>query len=327
MTALHDSAPLGLAERWGGRSRVGDLDGPVHWVDFAGPYAAGPAPADESAPRPAGSAAPLVLVHGLGGSHLNWVNVAPELARGRRVVAVDLAGFGLTPAAGRDTGVRANASLLGRFVRDVVGAPAVLVGNSMGGMVSLLLGQSEPEIVAGLVLVDPSVPTAVSNLDRLVAFQFGLYATPVLGEQLLVRMRRRYTAHQRVTGTARLCFADPTRADASVIEASASLLAYRDTLPRAEVEFLRAAKSLLTVLRRGRAYSELIRSVSAPVLLIHGEQDRLVPVEAARRVAAANPDWATEWLAGVGHTPQLEAPDRVVERIVPWLDRIAQPAT
>ena len=157
--------------------------------------------------------------------------------------------------------------------------------------------------------------------------QFGLYATPLLGEQFLVRMRRRYTTHQRVTGTVRLCFADPARADAAVIEAGASLLAYRDTLPRAEAEFLRAARSLLTVLRRGRAYSELIRSVPAPVLLIHGEQDRLVPVEAARRVAAANPGWETEWLAGVGHTPQLEAPDRVVERTVPWVDRLAQPAT
>jgi pimeloyl-ACP methyl ester carboxylesterase len=299
----------------------------VHWVDFGGPYAAEPGPADAPGPRREQSTAPVVLVHGLGGSHLNWVQVAPALAESRHVVAIDLAGFGLTPGAGRDTGVRANAALLGRFVREVVGERAVLVGNSMGGMVSLLLADSEPEHVAGLVLVDPSIPTVVTNLDRLVAFQFGLYATPLLGEQFLVRMRRRFTTHERVTGTVQLCFSDSSRADAAVIEAGASLLAYRDTLPRAEAEFLRAARSLLTVLRRGRTYSDLIRSVTAPVLLIHGEQDRLVPVEAARRVAAANPGWETEWLPGVGHTPQLEVPDRLVERIVPWLDRLPQSAT
>lgn len=309
MTALHAEAPTGLAEPWGGASRVVDLGGPVHWVDFAAPDAAGPAPAG----------APLVLVHGLGGSHLNWVQVAPALAEGRRVVALDLPGFGLTPAAGRDTGVRANAALLGRFIDEVIGEPAVLVGNSMGGMVSLLLAHSQPERVVGLVLVDPSVPTGLSTLDRMVAVQFGLYATPVVGEQFLVRMRQRYSTRQRVAGTIRLCFADAARADAAVLEAGAALLAYRDSLPRAEAEFLRAARSLLTVLRRGRSYADLIRAVTAPVLLIHGEEDRLVAVAAARRLAAANPHWQTEWLAGVGHTPQLEVPERFVAIVEPWL--------
>ena len=117
--------------------------------------------------------APLVLVHGLGGSHLNWVQVAPALAEIRRVIAIDLAGFGLTPGAGRDLGVRANAALLGRFIREELGGRSVLVGNSMGGMVSLLLAAAEPDVVAGLVLVDPSVPSGVKNLDRMVASSSG----------------------------------------------------------------------------------------------------------------------------------------------------------
>jgi pimeloyl-ACP methyl ester carboxylesterase len=73
------------------------------------------------------------------------------------------------------------------------------------------------------------------------------------------------------------------------------------------------------VLRRGRSYADLIRAVTAPILLIHGEEDRLVPVAAARRLAAANPHWQTEWLAGVGHTPQLEVPERFVAIVEPWL--------
>ena len=319
MTALRESAPTGLAEPWGGRSHLADLGGPVHWVEFAGSTAAGPGSVSPSAPSGEPSAAPLVLVHGLGGSHLNWVQVAPALAQGRRVVALDLPGFGLTPAAGRDTSVHANAELLGRFVDEVVGRPAVLVGNSMGGMVSLLLAHSRPEVVTGVVLVDPSVPTRLSGLDRLVAVQFGLYATPLLGERFLARMRRRNAAHQRVAGTIRLCFADATRADPAVLEAGTALLAYRDELPGVEAEFLGAARSLLAVLRRGRAYADLLRAVAAPVLLIHGAADRLVPISAARRVAAANPHWRTEWLADVGHTPQLEVPDRFVSVVRAWL--------
>lgn len=308
MTALPESAPVALAERWGGRSRISDLDGPVHWVDFGGPTTGS-----------GEDRAPLVLVHGLGGSHLNWVQVAPALAEKRRVVAIDLAGFGLTPAASRDTGVRANAALLGRFIREELGGRSVLVGNSMGGMVSLLLAAAEPDLVAALVLVDPSIPAGVKNLDRMVALQFGLYATPRLGEQFLVRLRRRYSTDQRVRGMVQLCFADFSRADAEVMEAGVSLLTYRDTLAQSEAEFLRAARSLLAVLRHGRTYSALIHRISAPVLLIHGEQDRLVPIEAARRVAAAKPEWQTEWLAGVGHTPQLEVPDRFVAVVDRWL--------
>jgi pimeloyl-ACP methyl ester carboxylesterase len=325
MTAQPDAGPLDLAAPWGGRSHVADLGGPVHWVEFDGPYAAGLGAADPSPPRSERSPAPLVLVHGLGGSHLNWVQVAPALAEHRRVVAIDLVGFGLTPSAGRDTGVRANAALLSRFVREVVGAPVLLVGNSMGGMVSLLLADCDPDLVAGLVLVDPSIPTGLASLDRLVALQFGLYATPVVGRRFLQGLRTRYTAQERVLGTIRLCFADASRADQAVLDVGAQLVTYRDTVPDAEAEFLRAAKSLIAVLRRGRSYSTLIHGITRPVLLIHGDQDRLVPIAAARRAAALNPDWQTEWLSGVGHTPQLEVPELFLARVAPWLDDVDSP--
>jgi pimeloyl-ACP methyl ester carboxylesterase len=150
--------PAPLAARWGGRGYVTDLGGPVHWIDFGGP-SGGPGPAGRSAP-------PMVLVHGLGGSHLNWVAIAPALAAARRVLAVDLAGFGLTPAAGRSATVQSNARLLARFVRDIAGSPAVLVGNSMGGMISILHSRADPETVAGLVLVDPSRRCRGSGLTR-----------------------------------------------------------------------------------------------------------------------------------------------------------------
>lgn len=62
-------------------------------------------------------------------------------------------------------------------------------------------------------------------------------------------------------------------------------------------------------------------SLAQPVLLIHGDRDRLVPVAAARTAAAANPKWDTVILHDIGHTPQLEYPDAVIHSVSRWLDR------
>ena len=62
-----------------------------------------------------------------------------------------------------------------------------------------------------------------------------------------------------------------------------------------------------------------------PVLLVHGDQDRLVPVEAARDIARRHPAWRYVELAGVGHVPQLQVPGRVAEEVLGWLLPAAQP--
>lgn len=281
----------------------------MHWVEFQGPFAVD----DDQA------GVPIVMLHGLGGSHLNWVRIAPELAAHHRVYAVDLAGFGLTPGTAQSATVQANADLVAEFLRQVVGAPAVLVGNSMGGMVSLLLAEAHPELVEGLALVDPSIPVPRQRADFQVAAQFALYATPFVGERYLERRTRRFSDRQRVLSVVDLCFADPTKADPAVIDAGVALAAHRRTVPGQEAAFLGAARSLMRVLAAPGRYQSLIRRISKPVLLVHGEQDRLVSISAARAVAAENPAWETEFLPDVGHTPQLEAPDAVAARIATWL--------
>ena len=325
MSAIPGDAPFDLAAPWGARSHVTDLGGPVHWVEFDPPES--PRGTDASGASGASGASdasgtPVVLVHGLGGSHLNWVHVGPALAAGRRVVALDLPGFGLTPSGGRSTSVQANAGVLGRFLDEVVGAPAVLVGNSMGGMVSLLVADRSPERVAGLVLVDPALPAPRQRQDRQVAVTFALYAVPRVGELFLSRLQSRYTDRQRVLGAVQLCFADASRADAAVIDAGVRLTRWRGDLPAKDTEFLGAARSLLAVLRRPRRYDALISGIDRPVLLVHGDRDRLVPFAAAQRTATRNPGWSTVWLEGVGHTPQLEVPERFLAAVVPFVEGV-----
>lgn len=300
-----DLAPWSFAAPWGGTGHLADIDGPLHWVDFGGPA----------------DAPPIVLVHGLGGSHLNWVEVAPALAERARVLALDLPGFGLTPAGRRSTTVRANAAILDRFVREIAGAPVVLVGNSMGGMISLLEAGARPASVTGVVLIDPSVPVVWSTPDAQVTSQFLLYGLPYFGQRYMRYTRNRLTDRQLVQRVVDLCFADPTRASAALLDAATELAAYRRSMPAQDAEFLQAARSLMAVLARPRSYHALMRRVRAPVFFLHGERDRLVPVAAARATLAANPRWDSAILPGVGHTPQLESPATVLEHVTGWLDR------
>jgi pimeloyl-ACP methyl ester carboxylesterase len=303
MTQSSQATVSSQVAAFGGVSRTADIGGPVHYVDFGGPA---------DGPR-------VVLVHGLGGSHLNWCRLGPLLARSNRVVAVDLVGFGLTEPAGRSATVHANADLLSRLVRRVVGAPAILVGNSMGGMVSILTAASHPDAVAGLVLIDPALPWVLGmRPDRLVAITFLLYAVPRVGERYLARRRATVPAREVVRQVLDLCCVDPSAIPEDLISASVALAEHRAAIPGVDTAFLSAARSLLQVCAKRARYWAAMRDIRAPVLLMNGEQDRLVHVQSAREAAARNPSWRFHALPGVGHVPQLEVPETVAELILHW---------
>jgi pimeloyl-ACP methyl ester carboxylesterase len=285
-------------------SRWVDLDGSVHYVDHGGP-ANGPK---------------LVLVHGLGGSVVNWAAVAPRLAKSCRVVAIDLAGFGRTRSSGRSTTVHGNQELLHRFITEVVGAPVVLVGNSMGGLISVLQTVEHPETVAGLVLIDPALPVGVrARPHPLVALIFATYAVPAVGLTVMSRRRSLRSAEQQAMEVLRLCTVNPSLIPHEVVEQHLEIARERQEYPDVDAELVVAARSLLWVLARRRSHAAMLRSITAPVLLLHGDRDRLVPIAAARSAAAANPLWRFEIAHGIGHVPQLEAPDWTVGHILDWL--------
>jgi len=301
-------APVQFAAPWGARGYLSPLDGPVHWVEFGPDGRGGP------------GVPPLVFVHGLGGSHLNWCQIGPRLAEGRRAVALDLHGFGLTPGSRRNATVEANARLVDRFSREVTGTPVILVGNSMGGLISVLQTASAPGTVAGLVLIDPALPVPRQKPDWPVTGRFLLFALPGLGE-LTVRALSHRLPEVAVRQQIELCFADPSRADPAMVQAANALARHRQDTPSRNESLLAAARSLLRVIGRSRRYQAMMAGIDVPVLLIGGDADRLVPVASMRLAAAHNPRWETAILAGVGHTPQLEVPEAVADAIQDWLGR------
>jgi pimeloyl-ACP methyl ester carboxylesterase len=286
-----------------GQSRTVDLGGPVHYVDFGGP---------DGAPT-------VVLVHGLGGSHLNWDLFAPLLRPHARVLALDLPGFGRSEPGDRRTTVQDNVQVLDRFLAEVAGAPVVLVGNSMGGMISILQAAASPRTVSGLVLLDAAVPGPRRALDPVVALTFALYAIPMLGERFLALRRKRSTPLRQVRDMLRLCGVDPDALPSSVIDRSLTLIEQRKDVPAMDRAFLAAARSLLRLLVDPRVYRTAMASIRVPVLLVQGDEDRLVPVAAARDIAARHPEWRYLELPGVGHVPQLQVPEQLATEVLAWL--------
>ena len=286
-------------------SRWADLDGPVHYVVWEGP-SDGPS---------------FVLVHGLGGSLLNWLSVGAPLAERGTVYALDLAGFGRTPLDVRSATPHANRVLVHRFIEEVVGQPSVVVGNSMGGWIAILEGAVGGAAVAGLVLTDPAVPRVPgTRVDPVVAALFAANAVPGLGEVVARQRAKRLGPERLVRQTMRLCTVDPSRVDPEVMQAHIDLARDRVALGYAVPAFLAATRTIVrSHLTPGRTW-KMVDTIQAPTLIVHGRADRLVPVGSAQNLIRRRPDWTLRIIQGVGHVPQLEAPSRWLEAVRGWLD-------
>jgi pimeloyl-ACP methyl ester carboxylesterase len=281
-----------------------DIDGPVHYADHGG---TGP---------------PMVLIHGLGGSHLNWMTVGDRLALHHRVYALDLRGFGLTPLGpGQKATLGANQALIEGFLEKVVGGPAVLVGNSMGGRLSLQVAASRPDLVTRLVLVDPAAPNpTLGGVDGMVIVAFGAILAPAA--ELYLRRRARRMGPERILRTTfSVICEDPNRIPDDVYQAHLELTRRRlYEMPWSDRALAQAARSLLRLMFRPRAYNRVLPGVHAPTLVVHGARDRVVPVSAARELGRRRPDWEREVLDGVGHVPMLETPERFLLAVNRYLN-------
>src|SRR5213078_939756 len=132
----------------------------------------------------------------------------------------------------------------------------------------------------------------------------------------------RMTPEAAVALTLSLCCTDPSRVPADVVAQHVELARRRQQFTDVSRDFLTAARSVVATagMVRGAPYRRSLRSVVAPVLMVHGDRDRLVPIAAARATARANPAWSLVVLADMGHVPQLEAPKETAKAILDWLD-------
>ncbi len=226
----------------------------------------------------------MLALHGWGRSHADFDTALIDLVEthpGTGAVALDLPGFGASPAPSEAFGAAGYAEMV-RPVLSECGPRVVVVGHSFGGRIAVELATRFPDSVAALVLC--GVPL-LQRTDRPVAppalryrIVRGLHRRRLLGEGAMERMRQRYGSpdYRRATGVMRNVF----------------VAAVNET------------------------YESQLGRVSQPVELVWGRQDDEVPVEVAERAAGLLADPRLAVLDGVGHDVPTEAPGALADAVV-----------
>jgi pimeloyl-ACP methyl ester carboxylesterase len=297
MATLEDVAMMAL--------KTVDIGGPVAYMDHGG------------------SGPPMVLVHGLAGSQQNWMLVASRIAeRGYSVTALELAGFGATPLAGRESTLETNRGIVDGFIAQLGKGPVVLVGHSMGALISMMQAGANPSSVSHLVLLDPAVPLArTSPMKPLpAAFVRMLAKRPRIGAAAASAFANIGGPERLINNALRQYCVDSSKLDPGLVKALVGGERARIARGGPYLGYMQAYRSMLARTRDLHAYDrEVAGPVKAPTLLIAGSADTLVPTEFVRRLATVRPDWTYEEMAGVGHNPQMEAPDRFITLMLGWL--------
>ncbi|HEY7477345.1 MAG TPA: alpha/beta fold hydrolase [Actinomycetota bacterium] len=284
-----------------------DLDGPVAYRAWEGP-----------------SDTTFVLVHGLGGMHLNWVQVAPGLAGFGRVVALDLPGFGASPLAARGTHLMDQRRIVSRFIDDLATGDVYLVGNSMGGAIAVIHAAIEPGRVDGLVLTSAALPRVGHAWQHpSLALLMAIYEVPGLGDAAVAARVRHLDPERLVRMGFRFTTADPATIPEEIVRLHVDAVREHQLDPGAERAFRDAARSLLRLARRGDLTTRALDGVRCPVLVLHGRRDRLVPARYAEEVLRRYPTWRGRIFPDLGHVAQMEAPGRWVAEVADWYAGVA----
>ena len=281
-----------------------DIGGPVRITDYGG------------------TGSLLLLIHGLGGSTENWDVTGPGLSESAHTVAIDLVGFGDSDPGDRRPSVEDNSRLVAEVIQLLGYESAILVGNSMGGLISILAAVEHSERVEGLVLVNPALPVSRRHPpDFEVLTKLLGPLVPGIGVPAFKAYRAAHSPEEETTETLRMITADPSTVSAWAKERLTEANRRRRGQDWAIPAFLEADRSIARYVLRPRRYRKLIHRVGAPTLLIHGAEDRLVSVDSARWAASERPCWEYVEMDGVGHVPMLEASEQFVSVVSDWLAR------
>lgn len=242
---------------------------------------------------------PVVLLHGTAASLHTWEGWAQELARRRRVIRLDLPGFGLTgPFPDDDYTMTHYVRFLGHFLDALRVDRCVLVGNSFGGNVAWHTALAEPGRVARLVLVDSG---GYAHTSTSMPIGFRVARLPVLSRLVEYVLPRR-----AVESSVRDAYGDPNRVTPELVDRYYEL-ALRAGNRRSLVQRFRQVPQGVD--------ADRIRAISVPTLVLWGRDDRIVPVEYAERFHGEIAGSQLVILSGLGHVPQEEDPRRSVEPV------------
>lgn len=254
---------------------------------------------------------PIVLVHGFSASLHTWENWVALLGGEYRLVSVDLPGHGLTRTPkGYAPTIEGYADFVDAFMEKISLQKATIVGSSMGGGTAWMLALRHPGRVENLVLVGASGwPEEGADADKEPAV-FKLLRTPVVGP-LMANLDNT----QLVRSGLEASFVNKALVDDAMVGRYVNM---------ARAPNHRATLLAITLGRDGRAHAtrEGLAAITAPTLILHGEEDNLVPVAGATKFNEAITGSQAIIYPHVGHVPQEEIPERSAADLRAFLHRL-----
>jgi pimeloyl-ACP methyl ester carboxylesterase len=197
-----------------------------------------------------------------------------KMADDFELLALDLRGYGKSPDGAASVSLADHAADIAELAKAAEFAPFTLVGHSLGGAVAMQFAALYPDLLNGLVLVD-SAP-----VDGMKDIKYDLVQMMLDNEAILLAALKS-TLVKPVTEEIWSGFAE---------------------------DCLLGAKSVMANTRAldGADFTAAACAFTKPVLVIHGEQDRVIPVAEAEKTVAAYPQGRLAIVTGVGHNPQVE---------------------
>ena len=266
----------------------------------------------ESTAGAARGGSPLLLIHGGGtdSAGISWYDVYAAFGGDRKVVGLDLPGFGGTEGIAPLGGAPEMADFVARVVRRLKISRAVVMGVSMGGEVALQMALRHPSLVAALVLIAPGGLVPVFR-NRFV--QLSAWLAAQLPDRFLVPLAR--LANTQVEAALEAMVHDPRRLPPEVIAEF-----YREARrPGAGMGYARYNQASLGPRSMRNNLLPVVHRITAPTLFFHGEDDPLVDPQGSLRASQLMPDARLVLVPACGHWAQLESRDRFLAEVRPFL--------
>lgn len=252
----------------------------------------------------------ILLLHGFGSSTFTWDRVAPALAQLGTIVSYDRPGFGLSQRPLKDNwpgydpyDSTEQAQLAVDLIHALGFQQAIVIGNSAGGGIALAMAIQDPQTVRAMVLVSPAVPSGAmqsSFLRWLIHTPQAQHLGPLLVRAMVPRLQSLITT----------AWHNPAAMPPDVIPA------YRKPLTAtnwdAALWYVTSAPGTLDLWPQ-------ISSIQQPALVVHGDDDRIIPPSDSYRLVSLNGRFTFVPLPALGHVPQEEGPAKFLDVVLPWL--------
>ena len=254
-----------------------------------------------------GTGPPVLLIHGLGGFLETWAYNIGALSRHFTVYAFDMPGHGLSEGPVSDYTLECCTNRIAvNFMASLGIEHASLIGHSMGGLVCLSVAIHFPKKVDKLVLVDSA------GLNKETPLIYRLATLPVLGDILL-----KPTMKPLIKAGIEKGFYKPTIITHEMVD-----MVYKywriPKFKRALANLLRHNVSIDGV-HPEVIVTDKLHMVRSPALLIHGEQDQVIPVEYSRLACNLIPDVRCQTFQQCGHFPQIERAAQFNKSVIDFL--------